>query len=114
MVVPDKYVKEGFDQARIDTVVFIIIESNNSESYVAAASPCIKTRRPIYGYIIFNAAFVKPAWNKPAAFHQNIYITVLGKLFRCTSSRTSLASTNSSMLTSMSIPAAPPSWGRNE
>ena len=42
----------------MDLVIFIVIEEDTKKSYVAAAAPCIKVRRPIYGYIIFNAAFV--------------------------------------------------------
>jgi len=67
--VPDNYVKHGFDQTIIDLVVFIVVENNSADSYVAAASPCIKTRRPIYGYITFNTAYIIPAGKKAEAFH---------------------------------------------
>lgn len=60
-------------------VVFIVIEHNIKETYVAAASPCIQTRRPIYGFITFNAAHISPTEGRPSVFHQNIYITVPGK-----------------------------------
>lgn len=56
--VPKQFLQGGFDQNFMDIVVFIVIEYDKGKSFVAAAAPCIKIRRPIYGYVIYNAAFV--------------------------------------------------------
>jgi hypothetical protein len=42
----------------MDLVIFILIENDKVLDYVSAAAPCVKVRRPIYGYIIFNSAHI--------------------------------------------------------
>lgn len=55
---PEEYLNYGFNQSIIDLVVFVMIENSQQLDYVSAAAPCVKVRRPIYGYIIFNSAHV--------------------------------------------------------
>ena len=58
VTVPNTFVTNGFDTAVYDMVVFIKLENNQSQTYVAAAAPCTIVRWPVYGYTIFNAAHV--------------------------------------------------------
>ena len=53
-----------------------MIENSQQLDYVSAAAPCVKIRRPIYGYIIFNSAHVSVEKNSVGVFHKNILVTV--------------------------------------
>ena len=60
----------------MDLVIFILIENSVSLDYVSAAAPCIKIRRPTYGYIIFNSAYISPKPTDYGKFHRYITVTV--------------------------------------
>lgn len=53
-----QYKSSGFDQNSTDMVVFVDTENKPKESYVAYAMECAFARRPIYGLIMYNAAYV--------------------------------------------------------
>lgn len=61
----------------MDLVVFVMVENSDNLDYVSAAAPCVKIRRPIYGYIIFNSAHIKAEDEAVATFHRYIMVTVL-------------------------------------
>ncbi len=76
VTVPNSYKTTGFNSSQIDITIFIVIENKSSESYVAAAAPCILIRWPTYGYVIFNAAYVSTNLSETGTFHSNVYVTV--------------------------------------
>ena len=57
-------------------VVFIIVEKSLMLDYVAAASPCVKVRRPIYAFLLYNSDHVN-AENNYGKFHNFIMVTVI-------------------------------------
>lgn len=57
-------------------MVFIVLVSEKEEKYIASASPCVKARRPIYGFINFNTKYMDYLGYSQAAFHEHIMATV--------------------------------------